>query len=536
MLIDLWIFLLQYLPAIVLGLPVMIWLYRQHRTEPQWRIVMAIVIGATALLALFLIASHLPIATRYVWSGGRLAPAVAWMCGYELYYPAGEGPVLVQMYGPVSAMVYAFTALASGPTAAILMGAFVNLLLFVLPAIWFLVRSQPGQSRLIVAAGIVLFLVISSRNYVLARTAGLVTIDAPAAGLAACAFAMLAGGVPGNIRRSAILCGVFAAASMWTKLTFAPVCVALAVYALLILEGRQAIRFVLWMGTTIGSITGLFLLWFGRELIFQNVIVPASQPWTRENWDRETAYLRGMYEMWDYVWPVEWLLLIGIILVCVNGRGAAVWREWARRNAWLAPAIAAVLVFPTATLAYVKIGGIWNNAAAPAYFGLLAAAGALMSVCGDTGKESLAPIARLSRATIVMVLLAAWWIVPSEWSEAGTRMRLWADLWNNDHQQAYDYARSHPGEAYFPGFPLATLMAEGRVDHFQSGIESMVWAGYPPTEQHYKAFLPPKLNAVVFFPVGPPPYVWPHLEAFNVKTEVEGLRNWWMLTRDGNVP
>ena len=39
-------------------------------------------------------------------SAPRLAPILSWVNGAKLYYPPGQGPVLVRLYGPVSSLLY----------------------------------------------------------------------------------------------------------------------------------------------------------------------------------------------------------------------------------------------------------------------------------------------------------------------------------------------------------------------------------------------------------------------------------------------
>jgi hypothetical protein len=67
----------------------------------------------------------------------------------------------------------------------------------------------------------------------------------------------------------------------------------------------------------------------------------------------------------------------------------------------------------------------------------------------------------------------------------------------NPHQQAYDFARAHPGTAYFPWHPLATLLAEGKLPHFAYGVFDRTLGGSPPTPEHFRAHIPERLAYVV---------------------------------------
>ena len=67
-------------------------------------------------------------------------------------------------------------------------------------------------------------------------------------------------------------------------------------------------------------------------------------------------------------------------------------------------------------------------------------------------------------------------------------------LWQNHNQIAYEFAVRHPGEAYFPWQPLASLFAEGRLYHFEYGMLDRFLAGYEPTAEHVRANVPPRMH------------------------------------------
>ena len=56
------------------------------------------------------------------WNGSRLAPTFALLYGYQLYYPATEGPITNHVYGPVAALAYLPATIFRTPTPAILAG------------------------------------------------------------------------------------------------------------------------------------------------------------------------------------------------------------------------------------------------------------------------------------------------------------------------------------------------------------------------------------------------------------------------------
>lgn len=72
--------------------------------------------------------------------------------------------------------------------------------------------------------------------------------------------------------------------------------------------------------------------------------------------------------------------------------------------------LGALLILPTAALAYVKVGGSWNNAAASSYLATLAAAIALGQACSqsitnDDEANQLPLSIRFSRTIVVALVI-----------------------------------------------------------------------------------------------------------------------------------
>ncbi len=537
MLIDAIRFLLDHLPLLLLVSPLIFWAYRELHTPRQWRIAMIAVSALALIVSGVFLASFYPNATRYVWSAGRLAPAAAWVRGYRLYYPVGVGPVLVQMYGPVSAMVYVPAAMAHDPTVAIMIGAAINTLCYFLPAAWFLRRCGRGQSGAIILAAFAAFALISSRQFVLQMTATLVTIDAPAIGLATCAMAVMVAAPREKLGRAGAISGVFAALSAWTKLTTAPVVIALCVYALLIARPRDAVRFILCMAAAGIAVSGIFLLWFGTEMIFHNLIVPSRQPWEYGFLGRWRAYQRVLWLMWQYSLPAS-VIMIAAILLRPQWPGifGDAGREWAAHNPWLLPLIAMIAIFPTSSLAYVKVGGIWNNAAACTYMALLTAVSSLLAASAPLSQGSLTRMNRIARVALASMLVLGCWIDAREWGRLTQRNSLWSSLPDNDHETAYRYAIKHPGQVYFPSYPLSTLLAEDKAYHFAAGIDDLDRAGFPLTDEHLRRELPQDLRAILIRAGAPRPPMLDRLPEFDQAGEVPDMPGWIVLTRQGNLP
>lgn len=538
-LIDLFRWFLKFLPLFALGLPLAYWAYRELDSERRWRMALRVLLMAAIPCALLFLANGYPDSTRYIWSAGRLVPTVAWMKGYKLYSFLNEGPVFVQMYGPVSAILYLPAALAQSPTAQMLIAVVINSLVYFVPGILFLLAHRNRQARIFCTAAIVLFILVSSRVFVLNITATLVTIDAPAIGMATLAFAALAKTQATRPIRDGLMCGSLIALAAWTKWTIAPAVGAMMIYSLLLLPIRRAMVFIGSMALAGLVISGLFILWFTPAVLLQTIVVPSRQPWQWPLLTRPRAYLRAIEWIGHDSMPVGWILL-GVILLQIR-RPRLDWphiRAWTAENPWLMPCMAAVLVLPTSALAYVKIGGIFNNSAMCVYFALLAAASALLSGCGRsvTHGDSIPMRARFARIAMA-ILLAANCVVDSEdMKDVRRTLPGLLSLHDNDHELLYRYALKYPGEVYIPDFPLSTLDAEGVLYHFGAGLDSLSWAGFAVSDENLIAGMPPNLKAIVFSKGAPQPNMLPRMREFNQRVDIPELPGWAAMTRDGKLP
>jgi hypothetical protein len=94
----------------------------------------------------------------------------------------------------------------------------------------------------------------------------------------------------------------------------------------------------------------------------------------------------------------------------------------------------------------------------------------------------------------------------------------------NNNQVAYDFAMRHPGEAYFPWQPLASLLAEGRLYHFEYGVVDRYLAGYEPTPEHLRADAPPRLRWIAAS--NGPTLMLRFFPEYSVPTQLAELPGW----------
>ncbi len=446
------------------------------------------------------------------WNGARLAPTFALVYGYRLYYPATEGPILDHLYGPVAALAFLPATIFRLPTPAILAGGLLQVCFVfgaLLAFVWRAGGREAASRPLALACGL-------GASLLLARYSGtsywitMVHADGPslALGLLACTALVWRVGAPPTTR--ALLASATAAVlSCWAKQTAAPLPVALAL-ALWLAHGRAlAARYVITV-VGIGAVfSAAFLYWFGEPLLFNMVEVASRHPWFRPG---IAGLAKTVWYLLGSIWEILLLLAVGLAVTLLT-RGERVPRA---AQPWVAPLLAAVFLLPTGALGANKLGGQPNSFHSVYY--LIAAVAAMFA-----GTGGRAPAARvLGWAFCAIGILAAW--------ESG-RCRPWEPrppLWQNSNQLAYEFAARHPGEAYFPWQPLASLLAEGRLYHFEFGMADRYFGGYEPSPAHVRAHVPPRLRWIAaqarswtstFFP------------EFSEETRLPQLPGWVVRTR-----
>ena len=143
--------------------------------------------------------------------------------------------------------------------------------------------------------------------------------------------------------------------------------------------------------------------------------------------------------------------------------------------------------FPLSLMAYLKVGGDDNNLGFMLYF--LTLAGFLMharikspSRAADEVDPASPSFRGILVLTFVLTLLGAQQIALAFAKQGST--------WQGQQGEALRYIERHPGEVYFPWNPLEHLVAEGRLYHFEYGVFDRILAGYPPTADHFRRYIP----------------------------------------------
>jgi hypothetical protein len=529
LLVDIFYYLVHY-PYFLLLIPVAIWVCSSLRTDRQTRRLLIPAAVIAALMSLVMLAAAFPGVTRNDWCANRLAPAISWMLGDRLYYPRGQGPILTRIYGPFAAMVYTPAAAAATPTGAVLIGSAIDFLLFMIPAVWLIRRSE--DRRLLALASIALFAIAVARNYSMLFVARMVTTDAPAMGFAACACAAAIGADESRPTRSGLVCGLCVALAVWSKQTLAGVGPAILLYMALGRELRWTIRFAIAMCSIIAVVSAAVLVAFGPDAILFNMItLPSHRPWQRPWLSGATPVVRAGYWIWRDMMPIGWMLVAAVLLAVAPAAVRCTgMRRWTSRNPWLLPLLVALLSLPLCAYSYAQVGGQDNSGTPVSYFALLSAVIAMANASDDANPDSLSLRARIARFCFCGFLLGYCVAFPGDWRNVPSQLAIWKSLWNNNQELALRYARAHPSSVYFPVHPLAAMYAEGRTYHFNDGVYCLDLAGFPPDDAQLRDGLPKNLREIAI--PNEKIIVMPELlRGFDLRSSSPDLPGWVILQR-----
>ncbi len=484
----------SFIAVLVLG----IWLYQRLFT---WETLDRLL--ASFLPLVILICSELMIRQwleqpHWPTNASRLAPTLALTQGHPLYHSLDSGPILSTVYGPLTALVYLPATWASSPTNAILIASFIALICFFAPVFWLLFRENwhNPQNRLFAIYIFIGFCFFSLNSPALIYSAFRIHADAPALGFSAMACAMLYYRPQKDNLPALLLSAIFAIFAIWTKQVTLPIIFALPTYILLADGYRTFKRYVFCLIISGIVISGILLVIFNPQLVWLNIVkIPGSQPWTSSN--KVTALLGGTRKlMQQSLLPIIIILFYISYQFLFSRQNSQVinLKNWLKQNHWTVLGMVGIFMIPTSVIGSVKVGGDVNALSFTLYFLAVAASLILQKLALEGLTFSTELFNKAAKLLVIIIVLAVVFVeVPPPFPTIyGQLQRLNA----NSTQVSYEYAKKHPGIAYFPVQPLATLMAEGKLYHSIHGLFDRRKAGLPPDNQHFRQVLPAKLQFV----------------------------------------
>ena len=423
---------------------------------------------------------------KWNWNDPRLARGIAMLHGYRLYPGRDDqASIIGTLHGPVAYLLYACLAFLKDPTMALLAGCGLSCVLYFGAVLWTICAAAgSGASGRLAGAYGFLACTVLLLNSAGARFSGLtVHVDA-----CALCCAMLASGMvafPGNIlsRRALIASAILAMLSVASKQTMAPVALALPCFVL-VADGKRAFaRYVFVQIMSSIAILAAMLALFrpAADLFFNTFTLAISLPRTESVLSRGMqgiSELRG--ELAAAAAPLVFLLLVFLL----DARGV---REKLVKHRWLVFPWIALLQLPVELRAWTTIGGARNHLGVVTLFVVLGTISGLVVLW-----RSERPLLRFTARAMIIGILLVYLAIP--WN----LRRLLHSIRNNPTQVAYNYDLRHPGRVYFPLNPLAVLLAEGKLRHFEFALLDRELAGFPVSSAQFDAGLPPSAELIAY--------------------------------------
>lgn len=471
----------------------------------RWRIV------AMVCLLLTLVASILASLTALTngFTDHRLAPLFMACTGTKVYVADPNiGPMMSTLYPPLSFWLYAPAGLFADPKPAFVIAGVLVQLFSLTPVLLLLHASGRGMIGLSITMAI--FVSWSSLSPVLVNTR-LVHADAPALFLSGLAVVSTVRYFASSRIQWVFAAAVTASLAPWAKQPAVPI---VALPALVLIAAKRW-RPLAWYCAGVVLLEGGWTVFFSTLYGFSNlwlwlIAIPSRQPWTSV-WS--TALPNANQDLLLENAPA--LVLIFTVL-------------WIRRRVfrecigqpWMVSLAAGLLLWPTAVLGHVKVGGALNALLYSTYFIAIAAL-ALTRESLAHGKpewvRAAAFSALIATSVPLLITIAKTAVVPHR-------------AVSSPSITAFRYMQRHPGEVYFPWYPVAGYLAEHRWYHFELGISDRTAAGISIDRDNARRYLPPGMHYVAFSGTVPKATL-ELLPEFDRRVELPELAGWVVLAR-----
>lgn len=466
------------------------------------------------------------------WNAHRLAWAFSLMHGYKLYYPADSGPMLSLLAGPLQPLTYLPATLVNSPMLALIFASFISVCFYFLPVLWLHIGKNLLDPRklLFILYAFLCFCLFTFISPALTYSAFAVYADAPALGFGAVSCAILCYRRHKESIPSLMLSALFSVFAVWTKQTLIPLLFALPAYVLLTDGYRCFKRYMLCLCFSAVAVSALFLWVFNAQnLLFNMVTVPSRTPWTFSA-NRIIALLTATYHL------IKECFLFAVILIfysvyqlSVSSNVPNKLKAWLSSNHWTMLAIVSLFMVPTSVLGRVRLGGDVNTLSPTVYF--LVAAVTLALIKFTSGLPSSTRLMqKVAKFLLVLLITGLIYVNVPKFSA----VRTVDNLSSNEQKVAYEYAKNHRGEVYFPTNPLSSLLAEGKLYHHARGLLERERSGFRVSAEHFQAHIPTNIRLVAFqsHQSSTGKYVLNYLPEFSKRVTIDELPGWIVYVRE----
>ena len=455
-----------------------------QKTLPLNRILAGLLVvgGITAVLSIVAAIQGAPFVYE---NDHRLAPSLAILKGFSLYYPEDGGPVLSTLYGPITAFAFVPPAILKVlPSQVVQFATMMAALYFFVPALVLclaLAGSDYAQFAKYRYWTCVLLFAVALLNGPLQRAFSEPHADAPALGFCALACLFLARQGGKDTRWvDVLLAAVFVVCGVLSKQNMAPLPVVFAAWLLFRDSWKKSLGFCL----TGVAVAGLLLVVVGhtlatpRAIVLNLLTIPTHQPFRKADFFPAVGQL-----------GYQCMVLAAFPIICLVQRLQSepfFLRLFIRQNPSLLVLSAGAGLSVTSVMGYIKAGGNINALSPALYFLAIAFVAELIpSLRGVSASANQESITRVTLLVIVLAF-AAFLNLPAIVYGIIHAPKLKDCAMDN----VFRYSKAHPDAVYFPDYPLSVMMAEGRLYHFSWGLQDRQQAGYPVSSQEFLRYTP----------------------------------------------
>jgi hypothetical protein len=505
---------------IIFSLTSGIYIFRKLNTHSLIARLIGSFVPISLLSILNVLLSNLLRVTSDTWSQNRLATAFALIHGYRQINAIDTGPVQSWMYGPFAVVVYLPVTVFNSPIPALMAGGILNFCFFLFPVLifCFIKIFTTKQFRLagFSLAVFLLFLPLIIYSPPLKYSAFRIGPDAPSlcfSGLSVVAlYYRYLSDKKTNI--SLFISSIFAVISIAIKQNLLLLPIALVIYVFLA-EGVLIFyiyTFYFFISVILVSIP-LMLVFDWQYLYFSMFYFPSIHPsWFQE----KTSLVNSLIESNAVVNLMKKaaldlainslpFFLIAVSFTLFNGVknftnfNLQYFRIWLQKNSFLLSLWIGIFMIPIALTSRIKWGGDINSFSACVYFLMLSAVAVIVELfysyelgLGADGYQSKIKVV-LFRVVVIIVIISNLLLFNNlKNSDINSKSVFHSAKSYVEVEVAFQTMQDKSNKIFFPDFPLASLLSQGKLFHSLKGVYDRHIGRVEIGDNHLKKYLPPR--------------------------------------------
>lgn len=286
-----------------------------------------------------------------------------------------------------------------------------------------------------------------------------------------------------------------------------------------------------------GVVVSALFLWVfnAQNLLFNMVTVPIHTPWKFSSNQIIALFTATYHLIKESFLFVTILIFYSVYQLSVSPNVPNKLKSWLGSNQWTMLAIVSLFMVPTSVLGRVKMGGALNTLSPTVYFLVAAVTLALIEFASGSTSSYARLTQRSAKLLLVLLITGLIYVNIPKFCDISWVLD---NLSSNEQKVAYEYAKKHPGEVYFPTSPLPSLLTEGKLYHHAYSLYDREQSGFPVTRKHFQAHIPTNIRLIAFMIAFKShrslvrKYVMGYLPEFSKRVTIEELPEWIVYVRE----